>query len=95
ISVWHDPEGENLIIKILRAQRLPLRNFLGGDELPNPYAVVNLLPRKNLSTQFKTKVDSQTTFPIWNLTFIYSNITEHEVSYDTTALEIPIDLKNS
>ncbi|XP_031568763.1 regulating synaptic membrane exocytosis protein 1-like [Actinia tenebrosa] len=87
ISLWYDPGGLNLITKIIEARRLPL-GTTPGDELPNPYAVVNLLPIRDVSTQFRTGVKFQTQCPVWNLTFIYSNITEEELS--SRSLEVTL-----
>ncbi|KXJ21887.1 Regulating synaptic membrane exocytosis protein 2 [Exaiptasia diaphana] len=87
ISLWHDPERNNLIIKIIRAQSLSSGASVRV-EYPNPYAVVNLLPRKTLSTQFKTNVEYQSVHPIWNLTFIYSNITKEELLYKSLEVSL-------
>ncbi|EDO44146.1 predicted protein [Nematostella vectensis] len=85
LSLWYESHGQNLVIGVLQAIGLPL-GVIAGEEIPNPYAIITLLPERRITNQFRTPVHYTTTSPKWNLSFIYSDFTPEEFS--TRQLEV-------
>ncbi|XP_059469596.1 synaptotagmin-10-like [Neocloeon triangulifer] len=66
-SLRYDKDVEGLVVKILEAHDLPIKDFTGSSD---PYVKVQLLPDRK--RKFQTKVHRKNLNPVFNETFIFS-----------------------
>ncbi|EEB19763.1 synaptotagmin-10, putative [Pediculus humanus corporis] len=71
LALRYDSEIEGLVVKVLEARDLPIKDVTGSSD---PYVKVYLLPDRK--KKFQTKVHRKNLNPVFNETFIFS------VSYD-------------
>ncbi|XP_078361691.1 regulating synaptic membrane exocytosis protein 2-like isoform X1 [Oculina patagonica] len=82
LHLWHDPHGNNMVVRVLSARGLSLQD-MPNQELPNLYVLLYLLPNREISSHFRTNTDPETVTPKWDLSFIFSNIPESELTSRT------------
>ncbi|KAF4526015.1 hypothetical protein B566_EDAN000808 [Ephemera danica] len=66
-ALRYDRDVEGLVVKVLEARDLPIKDFTGSSD---PYVKVQLLPDRK--RRFQTKVHRKNLNPVFNETFIFS-----------------------
>ncbi|XP_038665961.1 regulating synaptic membrane exocytosis protein 2 isoform X43 [Scyliorhinus canicula] len=85
IKLWYDKVGHQLIVTILGAKDLPLRE---EGRPRNPYVKIYFLPDRSDKSKRRTKTVKKTLEPKWNQTFIYSPV--HRREFRERMLEITL-----
>lgn len=85
VKTFYDQDRSELIISILSAVDLVPRP---NGQYRNPYAKLFLLPDRSEKGKRRTKTMPNTNNPIWNKTFVYSNIRWAELR--TRVLEVTV-----
>ncbi|XP_041664662.1 regulating synaptic membrane exocytosis protein 2 isoform X2 [Cheilinus undulatus] len=71
VKLWYDKVGHQLIVTILGAKELPVRD----DGRPrNPYVKIYFLPDRSDKSKRRTKTVKKSVEPRWNQTFMYSPV---------------------
>lgn len=65
-ALKYDPEMEGLVVKVLEARDLPVKDITGSSD---PYVKVYLLPDRK--KKYQTKVHRKNLNPVFNETFIF------------------------
>ncbi|XP_027027380.2 regulating synaptic membrane exocytosis protein 2 isoform X12 [Tachysurus fulvidraco] len=85
VKLWYDKVGHQLIVTILGAKDLPLRD----DGRPrNPYVKIYFLPDRSDKSKRRTKTVKKSLEPKWNQTFMYSPV--HRREFRERMLEITL-----
>nr|XP_054601016.1 regulating synaptic membrane exocytosis protein 2 isoform X9 [Nothobranchius furzeri] len=85
IKLWYDKVGHQLIVTVLGAKELPVRD----DGRPrNPYVKVYFLPDRSDKSKRRTKTVKKSLEPRWNQTFMYSPV--HRREFRERMLELTV-----
>ncbi|XP_078811192.1 regulating synaptic membrane exocytosis protein 2 isoform X50 [Oryzias latipes] len=85
IKLWYDKVGHQLIVTILGAKELPVRD----DGRPrNPYVKIYFLPDRSDKSKRRTKTVKKSLEPRWNQTFMYSPV--HRREFRERMLELTV-----
>ncbi|KAM4549853.1 regulating synaptic membrane exocytosis protein 2-like isoform 4-T4 [Fundulus diaphanus] len=85
IKLWYDKVGHQLIVTVLGAKELPVRD----DGRPrNPYVKIYFLPDRSDKSKRRTKTVKKSLEPRWNQTFMYSPV--HRREFRERMLELTI-----
>uniref|UniRef100_A0A1A8BR02 Regulating synaptic membrane exocytosis 2b n=1 Tax=Nothobranchius kadleci TaxID=1051664 RepID=A0A1A8BR02_NOTKA len=85
IKLWYDKVGHQLIVTVLGAKELPVRD----DGRPrNPYVKIYFLPDRSDKSKRRTKTVKKSLEPRWNQTFMYSPV--HRREFRERMLELTV-----
>ncbi|XP_047239300.1 regulating synaptic membrane exocytosis protein 2-like isoform X16 [Girardinichthys multiradiatus] len=85
IKLWYDKVGHQLIVTVLGAKELPVRD----DGRPrNPYVKIYFLPDRSDKSKRRTKTVKKSVEPRWNQTFMYSPV--HRREFRERMLELTV-----
>ncbi|XP_027142374.1 regulating synaptic membrane exocytosis protein 2 isoform X10 [Larimichthys crocea] len=85
VKLWYDKVGHQLIVTILGAKELPVRD----DGRPrNPYVKIYFLPDRSDKSKRRTKTVKKSVEPRWNQTFMYSPVHRREFRERTLELTV-------
>ncbi|CAJ1084283.1 regulating synaptic membrane exocytosis protein 2-like isoform X10 [Xyrichtys novacula] len=85
VKLWYDKVGHQLIVTILGAKELPVRE----DGRPrNPYVKIYFLPDRSDKSKRRTKTVKKSVEPRWNQTFMYSPV--HRREFRERMLELTV-----
>uniref|UniRef100_A0A8P4JYV4 Regulating synaptic membrane exocytosis protein 2 n=1 Tax=Dicentrarchus labrax TaxID=13489 RepID=A0A8P4JYV4_DICLA len=85
VKLWYDKVGHQLIVTVLGAKELPVRD----DGRPrNPYVKIYFLPDRSDKSKRRTKTVKKSVEPRWNQTFMYSPV--HRREFRERMLELTV-----